>query len=153
MAEGRRFSPENPSPAMQDFAQYIRDHGYPNVTDEAVAATSMFHKEWQRQHAERVRNEREEGREAKEQERKEKAEKREADKIAREEKKARDAEAKEEKRKEREAAKAAKAAEKADTGADGDDSDSVPADGESGGPRKRLRTREPVEAGASAGQF
>jgi hypothetical protein len=156
MPEGRRYSPDNPSPAMQDFAQYIRDHGYPNVTDEAVAATSMFHKEWQRQHAERVREERKVTNAEKEKERAAKEEKREADKKARAEKKAADEAAKEEKRKQREADKAAKDAEKADTGADGDDSDSAPADGESGGPRKRLRVRgdaAEATAGASAGQF
>ena len=153
MPEGRRYSPENPSPAMRDFAQYIRDHGYPNVTDEAVAATSMFHKEWQPQHAARTRAEAAERNAEKDQERKEKAEKRELARKEREEKRKADEEAKELRRQERETAKAAKDAEKAESGADGDDSDSADAEGRQ--PRKRLRTREeePVAAGVSQEAF
>jgi hypothetical protein len=151
---GRRYSPENPSPAMQDFAQYIRDHGYPDVTDESVAATSMFHKEWQRQHAERVRQERKVINAEREKEREAKAEKREQDRKDREEKRKADEEAKEKRRQEREDAKAAKEAADAESGADGDDSTE---DGESRQPRKRLRTRDEASegetVGASAGSF
>jgi hypothetical protein len=152
--EGRRYSPENPSPAMRDFAQYIRDHGYPDVTDEAVAATSMFHKEWQPQHAARTREESKVKNAEREKEREAKAEKREQDKKDRAEKKKADEEAKEKRRQEREDAKKAKEDAAAETGADGEDSDS--ADGEARQPRKRLRTRdegEPVAAGVSEASF
>ena len=143
MPEGRRYSPENPSPAMKDFAQYIRDHGYPNVTDEAVAATSMFHKEWQRGHAERVRQEREATkgeREAAAAEKKAKAEQRK--KEAADKKAAKEAAAAEKKAK-KEAEAAAK------EGADGDDSGDEPTR-----TSRRLRTRgeEPVAAGVGSGE-
>ena len=154
MPEGRRYSPENPSPAMQDFAQYIRDHGYPDVEDRHVAATSMFHKEWQRQHAERVREERKVINAEREKEREANAQKRADAKAERDAKKAADEEAKEKRRQEREEAKAAKEAADAESGADGDDSTGE--DAENRQPRKRLRTRdegEPVAAGQSAGSF
>jgi hypothetical protein len=151
MPEGRRYSPESPSPAMQDFAQYIRDHGYPNVTDEAVAATSMFHKEWQRQHAERVRTERAEGAVEREAEKQKKAEERAAKKQEREEAKAKKAQEAEAKKAEKEAKKAEKEAAK---GADGDD---APVEnGEPAKTRRRLRTNdapETVSAGASEASF
>jgi fused signal recognition particle receptor len=149
----RRYSPENPSPAMQDFAQYIRDHGYPDFEDWHAAATAHFHKQWQPQHAARVREESKERNAEREKEREAKAEKREQDRKERDAKKKADEEAKEKRRQEREDAKAAKAEADAESGADGDDSTS---DGETRKPRGRLRTRdegEPVAAGQSAGSF
>lgn len=151
MPEGRRYSPDNPSPAMKNFAQYIRDHGYPNVTDEAVAATSMFHKEWQRGHAEQVRQERAAGAVEREAEKAKKAEDRAAKKAEREAAKAKKEEEAAAKKAEKEAAKAAKEAAK---GADGDD---TPVEnGEPATTRRRLRTKdEPqtVSAGASEASF
>jgi hypothetical protein len=137
---------------MVDFTQYINDHGYPDVTVECVQATAMFHKEWQVQHAEKVRQERKVINAQKEEDRKKREEKREQDKKDRAAKKEQDDAAKEARKKEREDAKAAKEAADAESGADGDDSTS---DGEPAKPRQRLRTRgeEPVAAGASAGEF
>lgn len=151
MPEGRRYSPDNPSPAMKDFAQFIRDNGYPNVTDEAVAATSMFHKEWQRGHAERVRQERVAGLAEREAEKQRKAEERAAKKQAREEAKAQKEQEAAAKKAAKEAAKAEKEASK---GADGDD---TPVEnGEPATTRRRLRTKgepETVSAGASEAAF
>jgi membrane protein involved in colicin uptake len=159
MPEGRRYGPDNPSPANAAFAQYIRDQGH-EITDKQVQLTSIYHREWQAGHAEQTRQDRKVINAEKEKEREAKAEKREQDRKDRAEKKKADEEAKEKRRQEREDAKKAKeekeaaAAEGADdSGADGDDSDSA-IDGEAASPRRRLRVKgEPAEAGASAGQF
>jgi hypothetical protein len=150
MAVGRRYGPEDPSPAMKDFTKYIQEHGYPDVTESQVAATAYFHREWQIEHAERTRQERKVANAQKEEDRKVKEAKREQDKLDRAAKKQADEDAKELRKKEREDAKAAKAAAGEDTGADGDDTDSAP-DGESRRTRRRLNTKEDAPESVSAG--
>lgn len=155
MPEGRRWSPETPSPAMRSFAAYIREQGYDDSADleTTVAATFVFHRDWQQGHAAELVKEREEGRAAKDAEKAQKAQEREDKKKEREAAKAVKEQEKEAKRQEREAAKAEKEAKAAEE---------APADGEdavTGEPRRRLRTKngnqeaEAATAGASAGQF
>jgi hypothetical protein len=156
MPEGRRYGPDNPSPAMKDFTRYIQEHGYPEVTESQVAATAYFHREWQIEHAERTRQERKVKNAEKEEERKVKEAKREQDKKDRAAKKEADEAAKEQRKKEREEAKAAKAAAGEDTGADGDDTDSAPEGTESRRTRRKLNTndaQESVSAGVSESSF
>lgn len=158
MPEGKRFSPENPSPAMVDFSNYIKSKGYDDGTpvETVVAATFVFHSEWQKQHAEQVRQEREANAGQREAEKQRKAEERAQKKAEREQAKAEREAEKEAKRQQKEAEKAereAKAAQEAATG--GDDGESTP-EGEQ--PRKRLRLKkdapaEEATAGASAGTF
>lgn len=154
MAEGRRYSPENPSPAMRNFAEYIRAQGF-DITDEAVAATSFYHREWQAQHAEQMRSEREATAAQRELDKAQKAQEREDKKREREEAKAAKEAEREEKRRQKEAAKAEKAEREAQEGADGDDGSTE----EGGTPRRRLRLKkgndeaEVATAGASAGSF
>lgn len=153
MAEGRRWSPENPSPAMKSFAAFIKEKGYDDSADleTTVAATFVFHREWQQGHAQELVAERAQLKEQREAEKAKKAEEREAKKAEREKaKQEREAE-REEKKRQREEAKAEKEAKAAQEGADGEDSDSA---GE-GQPRKRLKLRggakEAEEATAGAG--
>jgi hypothetical protein len=148
MPEGRRWSPENPSPAMKSFAAYIRNQGYDDSADleTTVAATFVFHRDWQQGHASEIAQEREATKAQREQEKAAKAQEREQKKAEREAEKERKAQEKEAKRQEREAAKAAKEAEKQ---VDGDDSDSEPVQ-----TRKRLKTKAPDEqVAASAASF
>jgi flagellar biosynthesis GTPase FlhF len=146
MPEGRRWSPENPSPAMKSFANFIRDKGY-DVSDRDVAATFVFHREWQAGHASELAAEREASKEQREAAKAAKAQEREAKKAEREEAKAKKAQEAEAKKAEREAKKAEKEAAK--QGADGEGgSDEAPAK-----TNRRLRTREePVAAGAGASE-
>jgi hypothetical protein len=158
MPEGRRWSPENPSPAMKSFAQFIRDKGYTDSADleTTVAATFVFHREWQAGHAAELVKEREEGKAAREAEKAKKAEEREAKKAEREKAKAEREAEKEAKKAQREAEKAEKAAKAEQEGADGQDGEG---NGETAEPRKRLKLKrdnvvaEEATAGASAGSF
>lgn len=155
MTNGRRFTPENPSPAMINFAEHIKSKGYDDSTDlqTIVAATFVFHKEWQSQHAEKVRQERAANAEKREEEKQRKAEEREAKKAERERLKAEKELEREEKRRQREEAKAekeAKAKQEADAGGDSEDGgEDAPT------PRKRLRLKKdaPQEAAAPSGSF
>lgn len=156
MAEGRRWSPENPSPAMKSFASYIKEKGYDDSSDleTTVAATFVFHREWQQGHASELVAEREATKAQREEAKAAKAQEREANKVKREAAKA-------EKEQEREAKKAQREAEKAEKAAqaalDGDDSDSEA--GEGGEPRKRLKLKrdsvvaEEATEGVNAGAF
>lgn len=160
MPEGRRWSPENPSPAMKSFAAYIREQGYDDSADleTTVAATFVFHRDWQSGHAKELVNERAEAKAQREAAQAEKAKEREAKKAEREQAKAEKEAEKERKRAEREAAKAEKEA----AAADGDDSTSASSEnGEPAKTRKRLRTKgdvevpeaEPVTVGVSEASF
>lgn len=152
MPEGKRYTPENPSPAMKSFAAYIKEQGYDDTTDleTTVAATFVFHRDWQKGHASELVKEREEAAKAREEAKAKKAEEREQKKQEREAAKA-------EKEKEREAKKAEREAKKAEKeGADGDDS---PAD-EPQKTSKRLRLKggdqpapECEAVGASSASF
>jgi hypothetical protein len=159
MPEGRRWSPENPSPAMKSFAEFIRNKGYSDGADleTTVAATFVFHREWQSGHAAELVKEREEGKAAREAEKAQKAQEREAKKAERDKAKAEKEAEKEAKKAQRDAEKAEKAARAEQEGADGDDSDSTTES--NGEPRRRLRLKkdnvvaEEATAGASAGSF
>lgn len=152
MPEGRRWSPENPSPAMKSFAAYIKEQGYDDSTplETTVAATFVFHRDWQQGHAAELVQEREALKAQREQEKAQKAQEREEKKAQKAKEKAeRDAE-KEAKRQQKEAEKAEREAKAAQEGADGDDSE-----GETAAPRKRLKLKSdaPVEEPATAGSF
>lgn len=152
MPEGRRWSPENPSPAMKSFAAYIRGQGYDDSADleTTVAATFVFHRDWQQGHAGELVQEREASKAQREADKAQKAHEREQKKQERDAEKARKAEEKEAKKAERDAAKAAKEAE----GADGVDPEGVEAEGEQVTTRKRLKTKAPEEqVAASASSF
>jgi hypothetical protein len=142
MPEGRRWSPENPSPAMKSFTKFINDKGY-DVSERDVAATFVFHRDWQQGHASELAAEREASKGEREAAKAAKAQEREAKKAEREEAKHKRDQEKEAKKAEREAKKAEKEAAK--EGADGEEGgDEVPAK-----TNRRLRTREePVTAGA-----
>jgi hypothetical protein len=152
MPEGKRFTPESPSPAMKSFAEYIRGQGYDDATDlvTTVAATFVHHRDWQIGHAKELDVERAAAKEQREAD----AEKRKADREAKAAEKKAEKERKEQEKKDKEAAKAAKEAE--GSGADGDDSDSAP-DGEGQRTRRRLNRKdeaqEPVAAGVSEASF
>lgn len=155
MPEGRRWSPENPSPAMQSFAKYIKEQGYDDNSDlvTTVAATFVFHRDWQQGHAQELTQEREASKAKREEDKAKKAQEREVKKAEREKAKLEKEAEKEEKRKQKEADKAEKEAKAAQEGADGEDGS------ESATPKKRLRLRkdgeqaEAATAGASAGSF
>ena len=152
MAEGRRFTIENPSPTMVSFATYIREkEGEDFVTDAQVAATFIHHRDWQQGHASELATERAAAKEKREAEQEQKKIEREAKKKEKDEAKAlKEAEAAQ-KKAEKEAAKAAKEAEGQ---LDGDDSDSAPSNGEGQRTRRRLNTKEePVAAGVSESSF
>lgn len=150
MPEGRRYSPENPSPTMLDYAAHIRQQGYDDnsTLETIVAATFVFHRDWQADHAERVRQERAAGAGEREAAKAAKAAEREQKKLEREKAKAERELEREQKRLEREAAKAEKEAAKQ---LDGDDSDSATAD--PARTTRRLRTKEPETVGASEASF
>lgn len=147
MPEGRRWSPENPSPAMKSFTKFINDKGYA-VSERDVAATFVFHREWQQGHASELAAEREASKGEREAAKAAKAEAREAKKAEREEAKKAKQEAAEAKKADREQKKAEKEA--AAKGADGEEG------GDEEPPAKtnrRLRTREePVAAGAGVSE-
>lgn len=153
---GKRWSPENPSPAMKSFAEYIRGKGYDDSADlvTTVAATFVFHREWQQGHASELVQERAEAKEKREAEAVEKKAKREAEKAEKDRVKAEKEAEKEEKRKQKEAEKAEKADKAAQEGEDGDAGEEAP----TGEPRKRLKLKKDDEAevataGANAGSF
>jgi C4-dicarboxylate-specific signal transduction histidine kinase len=155
MAEGRRWSVDNPSPTMKSFTAYINEkEGEGFVSEAQVAATFIHHRDWQQGHAAELVTERAEAKKVREAEAEKRKEDREAKKKEKDEAKAkREAEA-EQKRKDKEAAKAAKEAE--GSGADGDDSDSASEGTESRRTRRKLNTndaQEPVAAGVSEASF
>jgi len=156
MPEGRRYSPQNPSPAMVSFANYIREEeGADSITNEQVAYTFVHHRDWQTGHAKQLVTERAEAKVTRDAEAEKKKAEREAKKAQKDEDRAkREAEA-EEKKAAKEEAKAAKEAE--GSGADGDDSDSATPDAEGRRTRRRLNTKdeaqEPVAAGVSEASF
>jgi hypothetical protein len=134
---------------MKSYAEYIRSQGYDDSTDlvTTVAATFVFHRDWQKGHAGELAAEREAAAKEREEKKAAKAQEREAKKAEREQKKAEKEAEREAKRQEREAKKAEKEAAK--EGADGDDSGE-----EAPRSRRGLRTKgEPVAAGASADSF
>jgi hypothetical protein len=154
MADGRRFTPESPSPAMKSFAAYIKEQGYTDETDleTTVAATFVFHRAWQQGHASELGAERAAAKEAAEAAKAEKAKEREAKKAQKAEEKAIKEQEKEAKKAQREAEKAekdAKAAQEAESG----EAPGEPAEGAE--PRKRLKVKaaDPELADATAGQF
>jgi len=156
MPEGRRWSVDNPSPAMKSFTAYINDkEGEGFVSEAQVASTFIHHREWQKGHAAELEVERADAKvkreadaEKRKQDRADAKAKKDAEKADKEAKKEADRKAKED-------AKAAKEAE--GSGADGDDSDSASGDGEGQRTRRRLRTKddagEPVAAGVSEASF
>lgn len=153
---GKRWSPENPSPAMKSFAAYIKDKGYDDSADleTTVAATFVFHREWQQGHAGELVAERAQAKEAREAAAEQKKLEREQKKAEKEAAAAEKEAEKEAKRQQKEAEKAEKAEKAAQESADGDD---TPANGDAA-PRKRLRLKgsneaEAATAGASAGSF
>lgn len=150
MAEGRRFTPENPSPAMKSFAAFIKDKGYDDSTDleTTVAATFVFHREWQQGHASELAGEREAARKAREEAKAAKAAEREEKKAQREAAKAEREAEREEKKRQREEAKAEKEAKAAqEAAANGDDSDEGEGEGK---PRRRLRLKKENDEAAEA---
>lgn len=156
MPEGRRWSPENPSPAMKSFAAYIKEQGYNDSSDleTTVAATFVFHRDWQQGHASELVKEREESKNKREEEKAAKAKEREEKKAEREKAKAEKEAEKKAKAEQKEADKAERDAKKAQEGADGEDSPTEA----TGEPRKRLKLKkdadaEAATAGATAGSF
>lgn len=151
MPEGRRYTPESPSPAMVSFANFIKGKGYDDSTplETTVAATFIFHRDWQAGHAEEVRQEREANAGKREAEKAAKAAEREANKQKKAEEKALRDQEKADKKAQKEAEKAerdAKAEQEGETNG-----------AEAGEPRKRLRLKkddaEQETATASAGTF
>lgn len=147
MPEGRRYSPDNPSPTACSLAEYIRNEGV-DIEDKHVAAVWFYHPLWQPGHAEEVR-----------QQRADKAKLDEAEKAKKQEgqavKKWLAAEKKFNKEQDAAKRKADKKAEKAAEGADGNDA--TVENGEPAKTRRRLRTRdesaEPAVVGASEVSF
>lgn len=143
MPEGKRFTPESPSPAMKSFANFIRNKGYDDSTDlqTIVAATFVFHREWQQGHASELAGERAEAKAQREAAKAEKAAEREAKKAEREAAKAEREAEREEKKRQREEAKAEKDAKAAQEGE---------SEGEPAQPRRRLRTKSDGDPTADA---
>lgn len=151
---GKRFSPENPSAAMKSFAEFIRAKGYDDSNDlvTTVAATFVFHREWQAGHAGELAQERADAKAAREAAQAEKAQEREAKKAEREAAKLEKEKEKEEKKAQRDAAAAEKAAKAEQDGETGDAGTDAP----TGEPRKRLKLKKDDSeelADASTGTF
>lgn len=156
MAEGRRWSVDNPSPTMKSFTKYINEReGEGFVSEAQVASTFIHHRDWQQGHAAELNEERAEAKKVREAEAEKRKQERADKKEQKDKEKAEREAAAEKKRQEKADAKAAKEAE--GSGADGDDSDSASPDGEGQRTRRRLNRKdegnEPVAAGVSEQSF